>query len=176
MELAQRYPGESKQDTLTNNTEAYLVTLEHAFYFSMISIYAQGMQMLSHASAEYQYDLKLGQIARIWRGGCIIRSRFLDQIYGAYDRNPALEHLFLDPQIQSSITESLADARSILSGVIAAGFSVPVYSASLNYFEAMRTERMPTNLIQAQRDYFGAHTYELIGKEGVFHHNWGSAT
>jgi 6-phosphogluconate dehydrogenase len=171
-ELAQLYPGDTRHGTLAGNAVAYLETLERAFYFSMISIYAQGMQMLSHASAEYQYNLNLGQIARIWRGGCIIRSRFLDQIYGAYHQNPALAHLFLDPQIQSLITESIADARTILSGVIASGFSVPVYSASLNYFEAMRTERMPTNLSQAQRDYFGAHTYELVGKEGVFHHNW----
>ena len=152
--------------------DEFLAELEQAFYFNMIISYAQGMHLLSLASAEYKYDLKLDQIAKIWRGGCIIRSEFLNDIYNAFQKNAQLEHLLLDGNVQELVKAAVPGARKILAGAIKAGIAAPAYAASLSYFDNFRTKRMPSNLIQAQRDYFGAHTYELIGKEGTFHTQW----
>ena len=154
------------------NKEQVLEQLEQAFYFSMIISYAQGMHMLANASVEYKYELNLAEIAKIWRGGCIIRSKFLSDIYNAFKRQPDLAHLLLDADVQQQIQESVVGTRALLAQTVAAGLATPAYAASLSYFEALRTGRMPSNLIQAQRDYFGAHTYELIGHEGVFHTQW----
>jgi 6-phosphogluconate dehydrogenase len=115
-------------------------------------------------------------IAKIWRGGCIIRAEFLEDIYAAYKNDHKLEHLFLDNSIRDSITNSISGVRAIVSDAVNYGIAVPCFSASLSYFDDLRNENMPANLIQAQRDYFGAHTYELIGKEGVFHTEWTATT
>ncbi|HEY2581695.1 MAG TPA: NADP-dependent phosphogluconate dehydrogenase [Mucilaginibacter sp.] len=157
---------------LDADKEAFLIELEQAFYFNMIISYAQGMHLLARASEEYKYDLKLGEIAKIWRGGCIIRSEFLNDIFSAYQKDAGLAHLLLDKNIQSLVAAAVPGARAVLSKTIAAGIAAPAYASSLSYFDAFRSERMPSNLTQAQRDYFGAHTYELIGKEGVFHTQW----
>ncbi len=157
---------------LNVDTDAFLSALEQAFYFTMIISYAQGMHMLERASEEFKYDLKLGEIARIWRGGCIIRSAFLNDIFNAYEKNSKLEHLLLDQHVHDLVSETVQGARTVLSATIAAGIAAPAFTASLSYFDNFRTKRMPSNLTQAQRDYFGAHTYELIGKEGVFHTQW----
>jgi 6-phosphogluconate dehydrogenase len=157
---------------LNVDTEAFLTALEQAFYFTMIISYAQGMHMLERASEEFKYDLKLGEIAKIWRGGCIIRSAFLNDIFNAYEKNSKLEHLLLDEHVHDLVSETVQGARTVLSATIAAGIAAPAFTASLSYFDNFRTKRMPSNLTQAQRDYFGAHTYELIGKEGVFHTQW----
>jgi 6-phosphogluconate dehydrogenase len=149
-----------------------LEELEQAYYFSMIITYAQGMFLLSNASAEYKYDLHLDEIAKIWRGGCIIRSEFLNDIFNAYSGNAKLQHLLLDAGVQKLVEGSVDGARKIVSAVVTSGIAAPAYAASLSYFDNFRTERMPSNLTQAQRDYFGAHTYELIGKEGTFHTQW----
>lgn len=154
------------------NPEELIAALEQAFYFTMIISYAQGMHMLSNASAEYKYELKLDEIAKIWRGGCIIRSKFLENIYGAYGKDPALEHLLLDSDVAGLVESTLPGIRKIVAAAVSAGIAAPAYAASLSYFDAFRSERMPSNLTQAQRDYFGAHTYELIGKEGTFHTQW----
>jgi 6-phosphogluconate dehydrogenase len=159
---------------LTVDKVAFLAELEQAFYFSTIISYAQGMQLLSNASEEYKYNLQLAQIAKIWRGGCIIRSGFLNNIFAAYKKDTSLQHLLLDEGVKQLVLETVSGTRSVLSKAIAGGIAMPAYSASLSYFDNMRNERMPSNLIQAQRDYFGAHTYELTGKEGVFHTKWGS--
>lgn len=156
---------------LSGDKGELLTALEQAFYFSMIVSYAQGMHLLSLASAEYKYDLKLDQIAKIWRGGCIIRSEFLNDIYNAY-QNKDLAHLLLDSHVEVLVKAAVPGARKVLSATIAAGIAAPAFTASLSYFDNFRTVRMPSNLTQAQRDYFGAHTYELIGKEGVFHTQW----
>jgi 6-phosphogluconate dehydrogenase len=158
--------------TLKVDTDDFLKDLEQAFYFSMIITYAQGMHLLSRASEEYNYDLKLGEIAKIWRGGCIIRSKFLNDIYNAYHKDAKLAHLLLDKDVHSLVAKAVKGARTVLSETITAGIATPAYSASLSYFDNFRNKRMPSNLTQAQRDYFGAHTYELIGKEGVFHTQW----
>ncbi len=158
--------------SLTDNIDAYLEKLEKAFYFSMVTTYAQGMHLLYKASETYHYELKLAEIAKIWRGGCIIRSEFLESIYTAFHENEKLEHLLLDPTIQSAIKDSLQGIRTVVSDAAKHGLAIPAYASSLSYFDAFRSEKMPSNLIQAQRDFFGAHTYERIGKEGVFHTEW----
>jgi 6-phosphogluconate dehydrogenase len=155
-----------------SSADDFLAELEQAFYFSMIITYAQGMHLLSRASEEYKYDLKLDEIAKIWRGGCIIRSEFLNDIFNAYQKDAKLAHLLLDEHVHDKIITSVLGARGVLSATIAAGIATPAYAAALSYFDTFRSERMPSNLTQAQRDYFGAHTYELIGKEGVFHTQW----
>jgi 6-phosphogluconate dehydrogenase len=161
--------------TIEGNIDELLTALEQAFYFTMIISYAQGMHMLSKASEEYKYELKLDEIAKIWRGGCIIRSKFLENIYGAYGKDKGLEHLLLDSDVAALGQGTLPGIRKIVSSAVNAGIAAPAYAASLEYFDAFRSERMPSNLTQAQRDYFGAHTYELIGKEGTFHTQWAPA-
>lgn len=150
----------------------FIQALEGALYFSTIIAYAQGMHLLSQASNEFKYDLKMDRIALIWRGGCIIRSAFLEDIYQAFKNDPTLPHLLVDKKIQEKITSVLSATRSVISTAVTAGIAMPAHTAALSYFDSLRSERMPSNLIQAQRDYFGAHTYERIGKEGVFHTQW----
>ena len=157
---------------LTDKPDVYLAHIEQAFYFSMVIAYAQGMHLISKASEFYNYKIEPDKIAKIWRGGCIIRSSFLEIIYDAFKKNSALEHLLLDEAVQSTIKKSLYDIRTVVSGAVIHGIAAPAYAASLNYFDAFRNEKMPSNLIQAQRDYFGAHTYEVIGKDAVFHTEW----
>ena len=152
--------------------EPAIQALEAALYFSTIVAYAQGMHLLSQASTEYKYDLKMDRIALIWRGGCIIRSVFLEDMYQAFKRNANLPHLLLDKDIQKTIGGLVDGMRLITSAAITSGIAMPAHAAAISYFDAFKSERMPSNLIQAQRDYFGAHTYELIGKEGVFHTQW----
>ena len=157
---------------LNSSVEEAIQALEAALYFSTIISYAQGMHLLWQASAEYKYDLKMDGIALIWRGGCIIRSVFLEDMYQAFKRDAGLQHLLLDKDIQKTISSLLGGTRSIIASAITSGIAMPAHTAALSYFDSFKSERMPSNLIQAQRDYFGAHTYELIGKEGVFHTQW----
>jgi len=156
----------------SENQEEFIAKLEDAFYFNMIITYAQGMHLLMQASEAYSYQLDLAHIAKIWRGGCIIRSHFLDTIYHAFQQQPDLPHLLLDSTVESLILESLPAIRSVVSKAIEEGIAMPAYAASLSYFDTLRSESMPDNLVQAQRDFFGAHTYELIGSEGSHHTNW----
>ncbi|MEZ4895274.1 MAG: NADP-dependent phosphogluconate dehydrogenase [Saprospiraceae bacterium] len=156
--------------------QALVSELEQAFYFNMVLIYAQGLHLLSVASQEYGYHLNLAAIARIWRGGCIIRSSFLESIYKAYQDQPELEHLIQQPSIRRLLQECLSSARQVVSRAMASGHAVPIYATTLNYYVTLSSSRLPTNLIQAQRDFFGAHTYELVGKEGVFHTQWPSVS
>jgi 6-phosphogluconate dehydrogenase len=152
--------------------ENYVEALEEALYFSTIVAYAQGIHLLAQASAAYGYELAYDRIALIWRGGCIIRSVFLQDIYKAFKSDPALPHLLLDDHISKKVSSLLDGTRRILSKAITAGVAMPAQTAALTYFDSFRSDRMPTNLIQAQRDYFGAHTYERIDKDGVFHTQW----
>jgi 6-phosphogluconate dehydrogenase len=159
-------------EDLVASGDEFIKALEDALYFSTIIAYAQGMHLLSQASNEFKYDLKMDRIALIWRGGCIIRSAFLEDIYQAYKNDGTLTHLLMDNKIQKKINSLLPGTRLILGAAIQAGIAMPAFAAALSYFDSLRSERMPSNLIQAQRDYFGAHTYERIGKEGVFHSRW----
>jgi 6-phosphogluconate dehydrogenase len=165
---------ETFDERLTHHAEEYIITLEQAFYFSMVITYAQGMHLLEKASETYHYELELDQIARIWRGGCIIRSKFLEDIYSAFHNNKKLEHLLFDTSVRSSLKSSLIGTRTLVSDAATKGLAIPAFASALSYFDSLRSENMPSNLIQAQRDFFGAHTYELIGKEGVFHTEWNS--
>ncbi len=146
--------------------------MEQAFFFSMVSAYAQGMHMLQQASLFYKYDLNLSNIAKIWRGGCIIRSKFLNNIYNAYQQNPLLVHLFEDKTIHDQLQEASNDTRSVANFATQLGISIPCLSASISYYDTLYTGRMPSNLTQAQRDFFGAHTFERIDEEGIFHADW----
>ncbi len=146
--------------------------LESAFYLAMAGAYAQGMHLLETASVTYQYALNLAEIAKIWRGGCIIRAAFLKDMYAAYTKNPALAHLFLDEAIAEQIQEALPATRRVVSKALLHGTAVPAFAAALTYVDTLRTERLPSNLTQAQRDFFGAHTFERTDKEGIFHADW----
>ena len=169
-QLAQQYGPAA--GALAGDKDALLKHLEQAFYFSMIMSYAQGMHLLAQASAEYKYDLQLATIAKIWRGGCIIRSAFLNDIFNAFESDNQLAHLLLDKKVQELVQGAVPGMRAVVGAAVVAGIAVPAYASALGYFDAFRTARLPSNLIQAQRDYFGAHTYELVGKEGVFHTQW----
>ncbi len=143
-----------------------------ALYFSMIVSYAQGLHLLSQASLSYSYDLKLDEIAKIWRGGCIIRAELLQDIYTAYEGTPDLEHLFLAASIQEKLKESLGGMRKVVAVATEKGIPVAAFASALTYFDSLRTQRLPSNLTQAQRDFFGAHTFERTDEEGIFHANW----
>ena len=143
-----------------------------ALYASKISAYAQGMALLRQASEEYDYGLNLGEIAAIWRAGCIIRARFLNRITDAYNRNPGLTNLLLDDEFRAAVTQRLPAWRKVIQLAVARGIPTPAFSASLAYYDSYRSARLPANLIQAQRDFFGAHTYERTDREGIFHSEW----
>ena len=147
-------------------------SLESALYFSKISSYAQGMALLETASTIYEWNLNLSEIARIWTGGCIIRANFLGDIMRAYRENPDLPNLLLDPRIARQSDETVGGARRTISTARSWGIPVPGISSALDYFDTLRQPALPANLIQAQRDYFGAHTYLRNDREGVFHTFW----
>ena len=146
--------------------------LRNALHAGMLLTYAQGMALLRAASEHYRYELELEKVARIWRGGCIIRSRLLDKIAVAYKSRPQLANLVLDPFFAKELSELEADLRSTVEILIKLGIPGSAFMASLAYYDTYRTARMASNLIQAQRDYFGAHTYERIDAKGVFHTEW----
>jgi 6-phosphogluconate dehydrogenase len=143
-----------------------------ALYASKIVSYAQGMELLRAASTEYKWNLNLSDIATIWRGGCIIRAKFLNRIVEAYQRDPTLHNLLLDRYFTKIIRKTQRNWRVAVSTAIKHGVAVPAFSASLAYFDSYRQARLPANLLQAQRDFFGAHTYERVDKPGVFHTEW----
>eukprot|EP00246_Nothoceros_aenigmaticus_P002990 TRINITY_DN13917_c0_g1_i1.p2 TRINITY_DN13917_c0_g1~~TRINITY_DN13917_c0_g1_i1.p2 ORF type:complete len:304 (-),score=71.54 TRINITY_DN13917_c0_g1_i1:1850-2740(-) len=143
-----------------------------ALYASKICSYAQGMNLIRAKSIEKGWNLNLGELARIWKGGCIIRAIFLDRIKKAYDRNSHLASLLVDPEFAKEMVDRQAAWRRVVSLAIEAGVSTPGMSASLAYFDTYRRARLPANLVQAQRDYFGAHTYERIDLDGSFHTEW----
>ncbi|QKE72219.1 NADP-dependent phosphogluconate dehydrogenase [Arthrobacter citreus] len=156
----------------TGNKEQLIEDVRKALYMSKICSYAQGFAQLRAASDEYNWDLKYGEIAMIFRGGCIIRAAFLQKIKEAYDLDANLSNLLLDPYFKEIVESYQGALRKISVVAIEAGVPIPCFSAALAYFDSYRTETLPANLIQAQRDYFGAHTYERIDKEGKFHTQW----
>ena len=143
-----------------------------ALYAAKICAYAQGMALIRMAGEEHSWNLDLAEIARIWKGGCIIRAALLDQISAAYRRNSVLPNLLVDQDFCAQITAHQAALRQVLCLSIQAGVPVLALSSALGYYDSYRTARLPTNLTQAQRDYFGAHTYQRIDREGVFHTEW----
>ncbi|CAN0528601.1 unnamed protein product, partial [Ectocarpus sp. 12 AP-2014] len=165
--------------TLTGPTDIPKVSKEQlvedikaALYCSKICSYAQGMNLIKSASNHFEWGVDLGECARIWKGGCIIRAAFLDDIKRAYVRDPELDNLLVDPDFTAQILERQASWRRVVTLCVASGIAAPAMTASLSYFDSYRRARLPANLVQAQRDFFGAHTYERVDKEGTFHCLW----
>jgi 6-phosphogluconate dehydrogenase len=154
------------------DTKEFVNKIRDALYCSKICSYAQGMALLSKASNDLNYNLPLSEIARIWKGGCIIRAGFLDKIKTAFMENESLPNLLLAPEFKQTILDRQEAWRDVLSVAAKLGVPVPAFSASLDYFDSYRRDRLPQNLTQAQRDYFGAHTYERTDKPGSFHTEW----
>jgi 6-phosphogluconate dehydrogenase len=154
--------------------KAFIQDIMQALYASKIVSYAQGYVLMQSAAKEYGWDLNYGGIALMWRGGCIIRSVFLGKIKDAFINNPELENLLLDPYFKNEVINAQAGWRNVVATAARQGIPVPAFSTALSYFDGYRSERLPANLLQAQRDYFGAHTYERIDKpRGQFYHtNW----
>ena len=146
-----------------------------ALYASKITSYAQGMAMLRLASKEYGYGIDPGTVARIWRAGCIIRASLLEDIRRAFDRDPALVNLLVDDAFRDAIAQRQDGWRYFLQTAIGLGIPVPAMASSLAYYDSYRSERLPANLTQAQRDFFGAHTYRRVDRDGVFHTDWSGA-
>ncbi len=146
--------------------------IRQALYFSKIMSYAQGFAQMRTASDEYNWDLKYGEIAKIFRAGCIIRAGFLQKITDAYDRKPELKNLILDDYFMDITTNYQQSVRDLVGLAVQSGVPVPAFSSAISYYDSYRSERLPANIIQAQRDYFGAHTYERTDKEGTFHFDW----
>ncbi|MHA6250764.1 NADP-dependent phosphogluconate dehydrogenase [Oceanobacillus sp. CAU 1775] len=154
------------------NREALIESIRKALYMSKIVSYAQGFAQMRAASEENNWDLQYGDIAMIWRGGCIIRAQFLQKIKEAFDNEPALANLMLDPYFKEILESYQTALREVVALAIEHGIAVPTFSSAIAYYDSYRAEDLPANLIQAQRDYFGAHTYERKDKPGTFHTNW----
>jgi 6-phosphogluconate dehydrogenase len=152
--------------------ESFIAMIRHALYASKICSYAQGFQLLRTANAEYGWNLHFGTIASLWRAGCIIRARFLGKIKEAYDRAPGLANLLLDPYFTAAIREASEGWRKVVATAAELGVPVPAFASALAYYDSYRAAVLPANLLQAQRDFFGAHTYRRIDQEGVFHTQW----
>jgi len=165
-----------KREPYKGDPKALIEAVRDALYASKICSYAQGMVMMKAASDEYKWNLDLGEIARIWKGGCIIRAQFLDLIKNAFRKNPQLANLLLDDHFKAWVTEAQPRWRHVVQTAQAQGIPVLAMSSSLAYYDSVRAERLPLNLTQAQRDFFGAHTYERTDKpgKGPFHTEWGS--
>ena len=156
----------------TGNHDRFLTKLGRALFAGMIIIYAQGMALLAVASGKYGYDLNLEAVARIWRGGCIIRAALLEDICAAFHARRDLPNLLLDPKLSHKVMEHQEDLRQVVCQAAESGVPTPGLMVSLGYFDAYRSAWLPANLIQAQRDYFGAHTYERVDAKGTFHTEW----
>ncbi|HEV3244348.1 MAG TPA: NADP-dependent phosphogluconate dehydrogenase [Chthoniobacterales bacterium] len=161
-----------KPKKFTGDRKKLIDAVRNALYASKIISYAQGMELLGAASKQYNWNLNFGDIATIWRGGCIIRAKFLNCIVDAYKRDPALHNLLLDSYFTDIVKNTQDNWRIAVAAAVEYGVAVPAFSASLAYFDSYRSARLPSNLLQAQRDFFGAHTYERVDKPGVFHTEW----
>jgi 6-phosphogluconate dehydrogenase len=154
------------------DTDAFVEDVRQALYASKVVAYSQGFDQIAAASAEYGWNIDRGAMARIWRGGCIIRARFLNRITEAYERDADLPLLLADDYFADAVGSSLAAWRRVVAGAAQNGIPTPAFSSSLAYYDGIRAERLPAALIQAQRDFFGAHTYRRVDREGAFHTEW----
>jgi 6-phosphogluconate dehydrogenase len=158
--------------TFTGDKVDFIEKIRKALYLSKICSYAQGFAQMKAASKEYNWNLQFGEIAMIFRGGCIIRAGFLQNIKDAFDREPNLDNLLLDSYFKEIVESYQYAARDVVATAVQLGIPVPGLASALAYYDSYRSEVLPANLLQAQRDYFGAHTYQRIDKEGIFHTNW----
>ena len=156
----------------TGDRDKFIEDVRQALYASKICSYAQGYVQLDAAADEFGWKLDNGNIALLWRGGCIIRATFLGDIKAAFDKNPDLENLLLDDFFADAVQKAQPSWRHVVGTAVELGLPVPGFAAALTYFDGYRLERLPANLLQAQRDYFGAHTYRRLDKEGAFHTDW----
>lgn len=168
MEIGEIYCNRAKGDL----GEDIIPVLEDALYLAVVMAYAEGMNLLQAASKEYEYGLKLSEVARIWEDGCIIRSAFLQPIQKVYKNNTNLTHIMLSSEFKNDFIEKQRQLRDIVAKAKKVGIAVPVMAAALDYFDSLRSVELPANLIQAQRDYFGAHTYQRRDQDGTFHTEW----
>jgi 6-phosphogluconate dehydrogenase len=166
---AAKFPIEKQKPVEKNEL---VKNLEQALYFAFITTYAQGMALIDHASQEYKYDLKLADIAAIWRGGCIIRAALLEQVRAAYSGQPDLKNILVADFFADQLTKAQTGIRTIIHTGISGSIPLSAFCSSLSYFDSYRRGWLPTNLIQAQRDFFGAHTYERTDRPGIFHTQW----
>ncbi|HOL13440.1 MAG TPA: NADP-dependent phosphogluconate dehydrogenase, partial [Bacillota bacterium] len=164
-------PGPDAKE-FTGDKEAMIEAIRKALYMSKICSYAQGFAQMREASEFYNWNLDYGKIAMIWRGGCIIRAQFLQKIKEAYDKSPDLKNLLLDDYFNEIVREYHTALREVVAISVKHGIPVPAFSSAIAYYDSYRSENLPANLIQAQRDYFGAHTYQRKDKEGIFHTQW----
>ncbi|MBQ4105987.1 MAG: NADP-dependent phosphogluconate dehydrogenase, partial [Lentisphaeria bacterium] len=158
----------------TGDKKAFIESVRKALYASNICSYAQGFQLMRLAAKEYNWDLQYGDIALLWRGGCIIRASFLDKIKAAFDKNPDLANLLLDDFFHAIIDDCQEAWREVVATAVLAGIPVPAFSSALTYFDGYRSANLSANLLQAQRDYFGAHTYERVDRPRgeIYHTEW----
>jgi 6-phosphogluconate dehydrogenase len=156
----------------TGDSEAFIEQIRQALYASKICSYAQGFVQMRAAAKELDWPLNYGNCALLWRGGCIIRAVFLDRIKEAFDADPNLENLLLAPYFKDAVAKAQDAWRHVLSQAALLGLPTPAFSSALAYYDGYRRERLPANLLQAHRDYFGAHTYQRTDKPGTFHSDW----
>ena len=166
--------GPSPAEQFTCDKAAFIEDIRQALFASKIVSYAQGFALMRASSETFNWNLNFGSIAMLWRGGCIIRSTFLSNIKEAFDKNPQLDNLLLDSFFCDALTEAQDGWRRVCAAAITYGVAIPAFASALTYYDGYRTARLPANMLQAQRDYFGAHTYERIDKPRgeMFHTNW----
>lgn len=171
VKACKEFKGPAVED-FTGNREEFIAAVHDALYASKIMSYAQGMALIAAASKQWNWDLKLHEIAALWKGGCIIRAKFLDEIRRAFASNPAPSNLLLDSFMKAEVTRCVPNLRKVVGVAVSRGAPVLGFAASLGYFDSFRTAALPQNLTQAQRDFFGAHTYERTDKSGAYHTEW----
>lgn len=162
----------SENGEISDDRKLIVGEIRNALHFATIITYAQGLAMLREASREYNFGIDLAEVAKIWRGGCIIRAKLLEDIMVAFRHQPALPNLMMDDHLAKVLLQQHLDAVEVVKISLQQGIPVPGLASAITYFDAYRSERLPSNLTQAQRDYFGAHTYERVDKEGTFHTEW----
>jgi 6-phosphogluconate dehydrogenase len=160
------------QPAWNGDKAVFIEMIRKALFSAKICSYAQGFQLLRAADAEHHWGLAFGTIASLWRAGCIIRAQFLGKIKEAYGRQPTLANLLMDPYFAEVTTAYQQDFRKVVAVAAESGIAVPAFMSALGYYDSYRTAVLPANLLQAQRDYFGAHTYERVDREGKFHTQW----
>ena len=166
-------PEDVEKPTVSEDQKKELVEkVREALYFGKVMSYAQGFEQMRIDSERYDWNLKYGELAQIWREGCIIRAQFLQKITDAFEKDPELKNLLLDDYFKDIAKKYQKATREVVSMAINAGIPVPSLAAAINYYDSYRAEVLPANLLQAQRDYFGAHTYERVDRPGNFHYSW----
>jgi 6-phosphogluconate dehydrogenase len=165
-------PGETRAAFMESGADAWKTNLRDALFAARVCSYAQGMALIKAGSSEFKWNIDLAEMARIWKGGCIIRAKLLDPVRQAFATNPSLVNLLVDPAIAADVRRAAPGWRRVVAAATWSGIPVPALAASLAYFDSYRTARLPQNLTQAQRDAFGAHKFERVEQTGFIHFDW----